>query len=813
MSLRAPVDVRHLSRIVLVAAIYFLLAVAALAPQFLGGDLGRIVWPASGFALACLLLYGVELWPGVALGAFLATQTISGNVVYSLMTSAGNSLEAVVAALLLRHVTRFDRRIERTRDVVALLVCGGILGAGGSALLGTLGLYVSDMAPVDALPRIGWKWTLGHAMGMVAVTPFVLTVSSWWKRRKEAWSCVEASALFLLLLLVGAVAFWGGAGLFREYDLEYLPFPLLVWAAFRFGVPGAASANLVTSGMAVWGTAAGWAPFASGSSSEDLLLTWSFVNVSAVTTLLLAAVVSEGRRSEEERHKSDRRYRTLIEQAADGIFSTDALGRLTEANSRGCDMLGLDREPLLDLELADLADPRDRERVRSLVRDLAPGEAVISSWLVQKASGGATFPAEVSVKRLEDGRIQAFVRDVTERLALEEQLSQSQKMEAVGLLAGGIAHDFNNLLTAIIGHSDFALTRLPRDHRVRTDIEEVGKAAGRAADLTRKLLAFARKQLVEPKLLSMLDLVRNIENMLKRVLGEHIELTIQSEGEPWKVKVDPVQLEQVILNIAINARDAMPHGGRLELECRNVYWSGDGTNELSPGAYASLVAKDTGVGMNAETLSRVFEPFYTTKDRSQGTGLGLAVSYGIVKQAGGYIWATSEPDKGSTFRVLLPRAEDLEEPEAPRTPRMEDAWAPSTEGAVASGGETILLVEDEPLVRDLALEVLISRSYRVLTARDGEEAIAIARTHPAEIHLTVTDVVLPAMSGKEVARRLRETRPGLKVLFMSGYAEEQVVHRGVVEEDVAFLAKPFTPAALSEKVRLVLSGRNGSIDP
>ncbi len=801
MSLRAPsADVRHLSRIVLLAAIYFLLADAALAPQLFEGHLGKIVWPASGFALACLLLYGVELWPGVALGAFLAGVTNSGQVLYSLITAAGNSLEVISAALLLRHVARFDTRMERAKDVALLISCGAV-GACASALFGILGMHLSGMAALEALPRIAWKWTLGHAMGMVLVTPFVLTVSSWWKARRRPGSCGEAAALFFLIFVVGAVAFWGGGGMLREYDLEYLPFPLLVWAAFRFGVHGAASANLITSGMAVWGTAAGWAPFASGSSSEDLLLTWSFVNVSAVTTLLLAAVVTEGRRSEEERHKSDTRYRTLIEQAADGIFSTDAQGRLTDANSRGCDMLGLERDAVLGLELADLAESRDRDRVRALVSSLMPGEAAISSWHVQRAEGGRTFPAEVSIKRLDDGPIQAFVRDVTERLALEEQLSQSQKMEAVGVLAGGIAHDFNNLLTAIIGHSDFALMRLPREHKVRADIQEVAKAAGRAADLTRKLLAFARKQLVEPKLLNMHDLVLNIENMLKRVLGEDIELTIRSEGEPWLVKVDPVQLEQVILNITINARDAMPRGGRLEIECRNVYWNGDGTDEVSRGAYATLAAKDTGVGMDTETLLRIFEPFFTTKDRSQGTGLGLAVSYGIVKQAGGYIWATSERGRGSTFRILLPRATELEIPAAEGEPR---TYPSNVEEGAGSGGETILLIEDEPLVRDLALEVLSSRSYRVLTAGDGEEALSIARAHPAEIHLTVTDVVLPAMSGKEVARRLRETRPGLKVLFMSGYAEEQVVHRGVVEEDVAFLAKPFTPAALTEKVRRVL---------
>jgi PAS domain S-box-containing protein len=802
MTLRAPgVDLRHLSRILLLAGVYFVLADASLAPQLFEGDLGKVIWPASGFALAWLLLYGIDVWPGVALGAFLATNSMSGNLLYSLTTAAGNSIEVLLAAMLLRRVAGFDLRMERARDVVSLFVCGGAIGAAVSALFGISGMYLSGIGPVEALPRIGWKWALGHAMGMVAITPFVLTVRSWFSSRRHPGSSFEAAALFFLLFFVGTIAFWGGGGPLREYDLEYLPFPLLVWAAFRFGVHGAASANLITSGMAVWGTASGWAPFASGSSSEDLLLTWSFVNVSAVTTLLLAAVVTQSRISEEERHKSEARFRTLIEQAADGIFSTDPEGRLTEANSRGCDMLGLARETLLGMELPDLAAPRDRDRVRALIRDLPPGEAAISSWHVERREPGGSFPAEVSIKRLEDGRIQAFVRDVTERRALEEQLSQSQKMEAVGVLAGGIAHDFNNLLTAIIGHSDFALSRLPREHKVRSDIEEVAKAAGRAADLTRKLLAFARKQLVEPKLVSMHELALNIEHMLKRVLGENIELVIRSEGEPWKVKVDPGQLEQVILNITINARDAMPQGGRLELECRNVYWSGK-EPEAAPGAYATLSARDTGVGMDADTLSRVFEPFYTTKDRSQGTGLGLAVSYGIVKQAGGYLWATSEPGQGSTFSIFLPRA-----PECVRAAEeKERAAAAAAEDGPGSGGETILLIEDEPLVRDLAFEVLTSRSYRVLTARDGEEALAIARAHPSEIHLTVTDVVLPAMNGKEVARRLREARPGLKVLFMSGYAEEQVVHRGVVEKNVDFLAKPFTPAALSEKVRLVLLG-------
>ena len=271
------------------------------------------------------------------------------------------------------------------------------------------------------------------------------------------------------------------------------------------------------------------------------------------------------------------------------------------------------------------------------------------------------------------------------------------------------------------------------------------------------------------------------------------------------MKVDPVQLEQVVLNIAINAKDAMPNGGRLTLECGNIHWSKQDNRpelDMTPGSYAALTVTDTGTGMDSETLSRVFEPFFTTKDRTQGTGLGLAVSYGIVKQAGGYIWASSEQGRGSSFRLFLPRTEEADS--FIFEPAVAEA-SPTSEPP--GGGETILLIEDEPLVRDLVTDVLHYHRYKVLTASDGEEALAIAREHPSEIHLTLTDVVLPSMSGKEAATRLTQARPGLKVLYMSGYAEAQIVHEGIVDENVAFLAKPFTPAALSEKVRDVLDHR------
>ena len=440
-----------------------------------------------------------------------------------------------------------------------------------------------------------------------------------------------------------------------------------------------------------------------------------------------------------------------------------------------------------------------REDAARRLEELSPGEATISEWPIERKDG-SQFPAEITTKRLDDHRLQAFVRDVSERQTLEEQLRQSQKMEAVGILAGGVAHDFNNLLTAILGHTDFARANLPRDHKIRADIEEVSKAASRAAELTRQLLAFARKQIVEPRVIELGRLVDNLETMLKRVVGESIEVATTSDAEPWLVKVDPVQLEQVILNIAINARDAMPDGGRLALSCGHIHWrERDNRPELSmaAGPYATLTIQDTGSGMDAETLSHAFEPFYSTKDRTQGTGLGLAVSYGIIKQAGGYIWASSELDEGTSFRIFLPRARESDSGEM-------RVVAVHTADALAEGGETILLIEDEPLVRDLAVEVLNARHYNVLTARDGEEAIAIANAHPSEIHLTVTDVVLPAMSGKEVAQRCSRRGPASKYCSCPDTRRSKSCTAESSTRMFAFLAKPFTPAALSQKVRGVL---------
>ncbi|MBC7251681.1 MAG: response regulator [Anaerolineae bacterium] len=380
----------------------------------------------------------------------------------------------------------------------------------------------------------------------------------------------------------------------------------------------------------------------------------------------------------------------------------------------------------------------------------------------------------------------------------QAQLIQAQKMEAVGRLAGGVAHDFNNLLTAIIGNAEFLLMSLGPGDPLRRDVEEIKTAADRAAALTRQLLAFSRKQILQPKVLNLNVVVTNIEKMLRRLIGEDIELVTILAPDLGQVRADPGQLDQVIMNLAVNARDAMPRGGKLTIETKNVYLDEDYAHrylEVEPGPYVMLAVSDSGVGMDEETMSHLFEPFFTTKDVGEGTGLGLATVYGIIKQSGGHITVYSEVGQGTTFRIYLPRIE-----EAGRVGKRE-----TRPEELLLGGETVLLVEDADMVRELARRVLAESGYTVLVARDGEEAMRVCAEHKGPIHLLVTDVVMPGgMSGRDLAERLASRQPQMKVLYMSGYTDEAIVRHGILEPDVIFLQKPFTPAELTHKVREAL---------
>jgi two-component system cell cycle sensor histidine kinase/response regulator CckA len=497
-----------------------------------------------------------------------------------------------------------------------------------------------------------------------------------------------------------------------------------------------------------------------------------------------------------ERRQSVEKYRMVVEQASDGIAIADERGDYLEVNPKMLDMLGYTREQFLKLNMQDLAPKEDG------VRDLIPFEQLRSGKGFRKEHrlvrhDGNLIEVEISMSRLEDGRVQALVRDVADRKRLESELRQSQKLEAVGRLAGGVAHDFNNLLTVILGHSDLALAMPDLNEKRRRDIEDIREAGGRAAVLTSQLLAFSRKQVLQPKVLSVSAAVANLTKMLARLIHSNIEVVTQLDGDLWRAKVDPGQLDQVILNLALNARDAMPLGGKLMIETGNRHFEGEQIGlqaEVPPGDYVMLAVSDTGSGMDAETRSHIFEPFFTTKALGRGTGLGLSTVYGIVRQSGGHIWVFSEPGHGTTMKIYFPRV--LEASEAVR-PCDKNAPLPV-------GCETVLIAEDEERVRSLVAAVLAQQGYKVIEACDGQEAIEVARQYSGEIQLLFSDVMMPKMSGPDLAAQIRRERPGIKVLLSSGYTGDAAMQQGVLDASTPFLQKPFSAHALAIKVREAL---------
>jgi two-component system, cell cycle sensor histidine kinase and response regulator CckA len=509
----------------------------------------------------------------------------------------------------------------------------------------------------------------------------------------------------------------------------------------------------------------------------------------------------------EELRGVEERYRRLVENAPDIIFRYEIYPRRICAfvNPRITAITGyspgdFDADPDLCFKIAH---PEDRPVVEAIFsgRGAVPDVGISTVRWIHKDGSVVWIEQHHVLIRDQAGRlvaIECIARDITDRKNLEERLLQSQKMEAIGRLAGGIAHDFNNLLTIINGYSGQALDMLGKNDPLHDEIEEIYRAGERAATLTKQLLAFSRRQVLEPRVLSLNLIVGDMERLLRRVMGEDVELSTELEPKLDSILADPGQIEQVIMNLAVNARDAMPSGGRLLVETSNVELDETYAREhgpVRPGSYVMLVVSDTGFGMDRETQAHIFEPFFTTKRQGKGTGLGLSTVFGIVQQSGGNIYVYSEPDRGTTFKIYFPRVAA-----GPQSVERRPAKA-------AGGSETVLVVEDEAGVRKLIHSVLKQAGYLVLEAGNGREALLLIETHPGAIHLIITDIVMPEMSGKELADRLRTVRPEAKLLFISGYTASAVARDRALEPDAAFLQKPFTPGALVAKVREVLDAR------
>jgi hypothetical protein len=653
------------------------------------------------------------------------------------------------------------------------------------------------------------NWLGGHASRTFVIALAselaVLGIVLWINRRGAPQVAARILALSLPPLATSFMLMSGQG--FRDVAVLMLPASLILSGLLLDRVTLMAATGLTlacSSGVLMAESKGLLAPTKPRNAISDVFDAGVILVVTGLGVGLVAGRLRESherlRSQEAKLRESEARYRGLVDLAADAIVVSTAETRLVEANHRASELFGYSREELLSISLERLFSPEELRRV-PFRYDLADqGQIVVVERRLARKNGGEV-PVEMSSRRMPDGKYQTILRDVSERhraererAALEGRLRQSQKMEAVGRLAGGVAHDFNNLLTAITGSLALALRDVDPANRAHRWLKETDKAAWRAAALTHQLLAFSRQQVIAPRVVDLRAVVEGAGSMLSRMIGEDVALRIRVSEEPCMVEVDQGQLEQVLLNLAANARDAMPDGGTLAIEVSRSKGTPGQTGRVSRGPSVMMTVTDTGAGMNDDVQARIFEPFFTTKPAGSGTGLGLAMVYGAVEQNGGSIDVVSKPGRGSTFRIHLPEK------------RGQKAARQELQTDLPRGSETVLLVEDEAAVREVTREQLESLGYRVLSCADAAEALAACAGRADPLHLLLTDVVMPGMNGRELAERLTRGRPGLRVLYTSGYGEDVIARHGVLEPGVLLLQKPYALTKLAGLVRTALAG-------
>jgi PAS domain S-box-containing protein len=787
----------YLATLALLAIVYYGAARLGLQYASIGQSIS-LVWPPTGIAFATLTLLGYRYWPGVALGAFLANAATPIPLLAAAGIALGNTLEALVAAYLLRRAAGQRPKLDNHRHVRALLVAAP-LGALCGAVIGPISLWLTGTLSAPALLAALAVWWTGDVLGALVLAPVFFT---WSVRPQVPDSTRRLIEVILLCLGTIAAAELGPAAL-RQVDYHYLLFPFVVWAALRFGARGASLMTLTVSAVAIAHTVQGGGPFVNATAARTLFSLAAYLGVVAVTGLVLAAAVQwERRHATRALARSEKRLRRALDAARMGTWFWSAQHNTLTWDDRLRQIYGLGPENRISTyeHFLERVHPDDRAGAAEAVRKvLQEGGDLDHEFRVLLPDGRIRWIADQGEVRKDEHGDPAYMTgvstDVTERRLAEERLRQAHRMESVGRLAGGVAHEANNQMSVVLGAADFILRRSDVPEDVHEDAELIRKAAERTAAVTAQLLAFSRRQVLKPEVLNLNMVLTGWETVLRRVMGEDCVVTLRLATGLGFVRADPGQLEQVLLNLAINARDAMPRGGSIMVETFNaeltaaVARSKPGTG-VRPGHYVVLAISDTGQGMGKETISHIFEPFFTTKGKGQGTGLGLATVYGIVKQSDGYIWVYSEPGQGTTFKIYLPLIEGT-------------ASSPTimAEPVRTRAGETILVVEDEASVRAIMKRALENAGYCVLEAGLASEAIEFLTRHAGRISLVLTDVVMPGASGPELANRIKKLAPSIPVLFTSGYPDGEIARRGLLEPGALFLQKPFTPTALVRAVQ------------